>query len=1086
VNDADDPFTLHLVARDEGSDPDPSGATRLPPLPDALCAEFRAAVACLDLLDALRPHWPGAGPGDETAPADLPCLEFGRFRLREVIGRGGFGIVYLAFDPLLNRDVALKLPRPDCLMTPELRRRFLREGQAAAGLEHVNIVTVHEAGEVNGVCYLASTYCPGPTLAAWLRGQSGPVPVATAARLVAELADGVEHAHRRGVLHRDLKPANVLLQAQGLQPLGLAVPKITDFGLAKLRDTQSEDTRSGLLLGTPEYMAPEQARRDVRDVGPAADVHALGVILYELLLKQRPFAAATDPEVLRRIAQDEPAPPRRRRRDVPRDLQSVCLKCLEKDPARRYAAAGELAADLRRFLRGEPVLARPPSVLRGCARWARRRPAAAALAAVCLLGLLGLLGLGAWHYREIETKNLALQNALDDAEAQRARLRRATYGSHTRLISALWQDGQTGQMADLLNDLRPRDGEEDLREFAWHYLRRQAQGEVWLKGIRRDTRAAAFSHDRRILATAHADRAVVVWDLVNARSRLTLQEPGLETTSVAVSPDGRWVAAGGDAAAQPGSRAVVVWDAQTGEPRGRLAPGEHAARGMAFAPDGHWLALCRGDVTDEQPGGVLLWGPATDERRALAPQLGRAGAVAFLPDGKTLAAAGPAEQPGQAVVLLIDVATGGETGRLAGFPGPVVNLAPSPDGRLLATGTGGGLVQVWDLKSGRETARFQEGSGWVHSLAFLRDGVLATKTDSLEGPQVFRLRDLATGDVRADPYPAPGNSFGFVADPAGTRLAFLTPDEIVRVWQPHPPPPCRALPAHKKEAWAVAFAPDGRTLASASDDHSVKLWDTATWTERARLTGHYNLVTCLAYGPSGVLASGSFNKKVGLWDGADGTSLGFWEGHTAKIYGIAFSPDGALVASGGHDESVLVREAATGRVVRRFPRPGHEVRALAFSPDGSSLAAAGGHGLLEVWDTGTWDTRRSMTDAGSFTAVAFLPDNRTLVTGGEDGRVRFWDLQGGATAPERKVLGGHYNGALAVAVSPDGRTLATGGMDRAVRLWQVATGQELICFKNLATRVNSVAFSPDGQTLAAALHDGTVLLWQGGAEPAAP
>jgi hypothetical protein len=328
-------------------------------------------------------------------------------------------------------------------------------------------------------------------------------------------------------------------------------------------------------------MAPEQARGDGREVGPAADVHALGVILYELLLRRRPFVAASDPEVLRQVAEVEPAPPRRGRGDIPRDLQSICLKCLEKDPARRYATAGELAADLRRFLRGESVLARAPSVVERCARWARRRPAVAALCAAGLLGLLGLSGLGAWHYREIEQKNVAierknadLQAALDNAEAQRRQLVRTTYGVRVHQIGALWQDGYTSSLADLLDDLRPRDGDDDLREFGWHYLRRQAENEVWLRNSHGRAHAMAFSRDGRTLAVAHEDHNIVVWDLVRLQPRLTLREPDFHPTYVDVSSDGQWVAADMRWSKEHAG-GVVVWNA----PSASGGPGPNSGAG---------------------------------------------------------------------------------------------------------------------------------------------------------------------------------------------------------------------------------------------------------------------------------------------------------------------------------------------------------------------------------------------------------------------------------------------------------------------------------------------------------------------------
>ena len=368
-------------------------------VPAELRQRLERGVACMKLLrQALPPEHPTLAmlPGDAAGSVALTRL--GRFELRRELGHGAFGIVWLAHDPQLRRDVALKVPRAEALVSPEARQRFLREARAAAGLDHPNVVPVYEAGEVDAVCYIASAYCPGTTLAQWLKQRDEPVPAKEAALLVATLAEAVEHAHRRGVVHRDLKPSNVLLEtlaagegnreAAGGAGLGY-VPRITDFGLAKVEaEGEGVQTQSGAIVGTPAYMAPEQAGGRNREVGPAADTYALGAILYEVLTGRPPFLAETVLDVLVQVRTQEPVSPSQLRPGVPRDLVTICLKCLQKEPARRYASALALADDLRRFLGGRPIQARPVGSVERFRRWCRRNPVVATLTISVLLLLV--------------------------------------------------------------------------------------------------------------------------------------------------------------------------------------------------------------------------------------------------------------------------------------------------------------------------------------------------------------------------------------------------------------------------------------------------------------------------------------------------------------------------------------------------------------------------------------------------------------------------------------------------------------------------------------------------------------------------
>jgi serine/threonine protein kinase len=354
-------------------------------LPDGSLA---AIQDCLERLEKDRRR---LGTGQPTATDVTADRKVGRFRLLRQLGQGSYGIVFLAHDPVLQREVALKVPRLEAFLTPELRQRFLREAQAAARLEHPNIVPVHEAGESDGVCYIASAYCRGTTLAAWLKQQPSLIAPRLAAELVAALADAMQHAHDQGVLHRDLKPGNILVSGGVVSggdpndvaahpsqrtthhsPLTTRQVKITDFGLAKILEQEEESTRTGAILGTPCYMAPEQAEGRSDDVGPATDVYALGAILYELLTERPPFKGPTTLTTLEQVRSEEPMRPSRLHTQLPRDLETICLKCLRKEPGQRYASAADLAADLRRFIAGEPIRGRPASWGSRFRLWCRR------------------------------------------------------------------------------------------------------------------------------------------------------------------------------------------------------------------------------------------------------------------------------------------------------------------------------------------------------------------------------------------------------------------------------------------------------------------------------------------------------------------------------------------------------------------------------------------------------------------------------------------------------------------------------------------------------------------------------------------
>lgn len=524
-------------------------------LPAEWSGRLARAQSCLRLLNQDRQRHQGAVVA-VPATAELQH-RLGRFQILRELGSGAHGVVYQARDPLLRRDVALKVPRLDVLFSPERRQRFLHEARAAAGLSHPNLLAVYEAGEEAGLCYIASAYCPGPTLLTWLRMQPTLPPPRSAAALVAALAEAVQHAHDHGVLHRDLKPANVLLHVpEGETPSsasGIGVPMICDFGLAKLLESGEDSTRSGAIVGTPSYMAPEQAGAVRGHVQAQADIYALGAILYELLTSRPPFQGTSVSETLYLIRHQDPVGPRRLQPGVPRDLEAVCLRCLEKEPAARYATARELADDLRRFLAGEATRARPVGPAGWLLRWVRRRPRAAALTLGAVLLIVAAPSTLLWYSLRLD-------------EARRI--------------------GSTQEFFSLLNQVRQRQAD-------------PAPGWTWenLDDLRRAARLpAAAQHGPELRTSAAA--ALSTFDLRRAR---TVAE-GFRAYASAYTPDGRLLALGEWASNEARICRVLLIDPDTGATvRCLTFPASEAwekeihrpdgCRHLTISPNGRWLVV---------------------------------------------------------------------------------------------------------------------------------------------------------------------------------------------------------------------------------------------------------------------------------------------------------------------------------------------------------------------------------------------------------------------------------------------------------------------------------------------------------------
>jgi WD40 repeat protein len=1005
----------------------------------------------------------------QRSVADSPNAprRLGRFEIRRGLGHGACGIVYLAYDPQLRREVALKVPRGEFLLTPELRARFVREAQAAARLDHANVVAVHEVGEVGPFCYIASAYCPGTNLADWLRARTDPVPVRLAASLCATLASAVQHAHERGVLHRDLKPANVLLEpAVGAKEF---LAKVTDFGLAKVPGSEeSQQTQSGAIVGTPRYMAPEQAEGNSQQMGAPADVYALGVILYELLTGRTPFVGDTILEVLEQVRSQEPVSPGRLRARLPRDLETICLKCLQKRPEARYASAGQLAADLQCFLDGKPIVARPVRSLKRLQLWARRRPAHAALLVMSLVAAMALTGavVALAFSLSLDDANRNTQAALaaetvakHEAERQTERAEGYRYLNLIGQAYAEWRNDDVRRADELLVQCPV-----GLRGWEWHYLNRLCHADLLTLADHPDeVTALAYSPDGNALAVACKDGTLMVWDTATGHARFACRLHTDAVTDLVYTSDGkRLVTAGED-------WTVRVSDAATGKELRAFVGAGHA---LALSGDDHLLASRRRDGT------VCIWHADTGETlwsRALSDK----GRLAFDPAGNRLAVV-----RGDSVDIW-DRISGECTLHLPRLGGLVLDIAFSPDGRWLAATGFGKRVEVWEVATGKRLYAFEGHTFAGTKVAFNRGGHFLASASLDQTVRIWSPE--AVGEIRL----LKGHTHAVTCaafSPNGKRIATGSRDRTVKVWGVSENLAMKPVFGHSGPVTGLVFTPDGQRLASVGvGDHSARVWDVHTAEClfcRADLVGQ---VRGLSLSPDGnVLAAGSAIPHKNTYKGGAVRVVDLRTGHESPalsrrlefgVFGVAWGRDGNRLAAVGQYGTATVWDAATGADVITVKGHSDSPTAVAFSPDGTWLVTAALDGDVKVWEAVTGREVLTFTQHRSaVNAVAFSPDSRWLATAAANGSVKVWNA---TTGEEPVCLGGHGAAVNTVCFSPDGKRLASAGLDRTVRLWDLATGQQIFALKGHAASIWSVAFAPDGRRIASADDAGTILLWDG-------
>jgi eukaryotic-like serine/threonine-protein kinase len=1018
------------------------------------------------------------------------------FEIISELGRGGMGVVYLARQVGLNRLVALKMILAGSQADQKDLARFRHEAEAVARLRHPNIVEIHDIGEAERAPYFALEYVEEGNLGSRIRGE--PQELGPAAKLMETLARTVHFAHQRGIVHRDLKPANILLASiesttdadsgneggrRARRALDAYRPKITDFGLAKRLDDETSASHSGELVGTPSYMAPEQAGNTGFPVSTATDVYALGTILYEMLTGRPPFKGATPLDTVIQVLHEEPVRPSQLRPGLPRDLETICLKCLNKNPAQRYASAEALADDLQRFRKGSPIQARPISFPERAFKLARRRPLTAALMAGMWLSVVAGFAGVVWQWRhavaEKQNKEIERQQAeLARAEAleERRKAQQALYYSRLSQSQLQWRASDvTGAVQNLL-DCVPQPDQVDPRGWEWYYLLGLFHSDLYTlqHSAAGNGGAAAFHPDGRTIASLVGGFAtdddehpgeVRIWDAASGTPLNTFRAPGTAHRLV-YRPDGKRLAL----ATTDGS--VLVWDAATGSELVRSPPDGQTIANLTFSPDGNKLAWASWDQTVRVCDATTL-----KTIHVFKGHSGRVQCVAFHPDGQRLAS-GDAE----AVVKIWDIEAGAELMDLRGHKSPVYGVAFSPDGSLLSTGGSNGNLKIWDMKTGKVVQSLTGRSGAVLDSCFSPDGRYLAYCG---GDATVRVWDVESGTERLifRGHTAAVESVKF--SPDGRRLVSSSPAEaVVKIWDCtcHPEQATFArvrgnaedkvqvrdltgradsslLARTGPDLEAIVFHADGEHIVSMAMGGSLQTWDAVTGllVQQRSLPISDELVSpavLAAFRPDGVRLAARLreDKRIAqAWDVAGGAEAVVFRGHTMPIICLRYSADGRRLVSSACD-------------LAQKNRP-HEIK---------------------VWDADSGACLATRTGFGLLFSVALAPDGRTLASCGQDGLVLLadWTKSNPAIA-----LPGHKSHVAVVVFSADGSRLATAGMDKVLKIWEldgfdVSRGKPPTKVNNLASApplLCDVAFSPDGRRLAGITRD-TVKLWDVGTQ----
>jgi eukaryotic-like serine/threonine-protein kinase len=998
-----------------------------------------------------------------------------RYELIRKLGEGGMGQVWLAAQTSpVRRQVALKLIKAG-MYDEAVVQRFQSEGQSLAIMDHPAIARVFDAGTTaQGQPYLVMEYVPGLPITDYC--DQCKLSIRDRLELFIHACEGVQHAHQKAIIHRDLKPSNILV----FEVDGKPNPRIIDFGLAKTTAPQiageSLFTQWGQFLGTPGYMSPEQVNLEARDIDTRTDVYSLGVLLYVLLTGLQPFETrrrqkrALD-EWLRQLREDEPPAPsakvsadretstasaaargaevKQLVKQLRGDLDWITMKAIERDRERRYAAPSELAADLKRYLNDEPVLARPGGTAYQVLKFTRRhRVAAGFMGTVSVLSIVAsaaaLIAFRQKHEAQFQTAQAlhAQSRLLTEAAAQRLK-NLDVVGAQGLILEVLtnpaFAQARTPASVSVFQEIRAAD----------------AQVAV-LSGHREIVFSAAYSPDGTRIVTASRDKTARTWDARTGVQLAVLSGHDDRVNSAKYSPDGtRIVTASYDGTAR-------IWDARTGAQLAVLSGHGHEIISASYSPDGTRIVTAGADKT------ARIWDAQTDAQLTVLSGHGdMVYSAAYSPDGMRIVTAS-----WDKTARTWDARTGAQLAVLTGHGDRVSSAAYSPDGMHIVTASWDKTARIWNARTGAQLAVLTGHGDATASANYSPDG---TRIVTSSWDKTAAIWDALTGVQLAVISGHADIVYSAVYSPDGARILTASWDKTARIWYTHSDAQLAVLSGHDR-IYSAAYSPDGNRVVTASEDKTARVWDPLTGAQLVVLSGHGDRVYSGAYSPDSTrIVTASNDKTARIWDAATGAQLALLSGHADTVRSAAYSPDGRRIVTASFDKTARIWDARTGAQLAVLSGHRDIVYSATYSPDGTHIVTASRDKTARIWDARTGAELTVLSVHGGYVeSAAYSPDGTRIVTASYDQTAGIWDARTGILL---NVLSGHGDIVFSAAYSPDGNRIVTASRDKTVRVWDARTGAQLAVLLGHGDAAASAAYSPDSKHIVSAAADRTARVW---------